>query len=166
MNFEKKKILVILAGGGFLGQMKQVIRNLNIETVELYYVTAEDSTSVFKELDDSKCYIIPKTTHFSTRSISVRIRDFLKSFWSARKIVSEVKPDIIISVASSMAIPIFIWSISQGAKRVFIESLTRVSDLSRTGKIIYRLKLANRFYVQWKEIKNKYPKTIYKGKIL
>tara|TARA_B110000467_G_scaffold141422_1_gene142150 strand:+ start:138 stop:638 length:501 start_codon:yes stop_codon:yes gene_type:complete len=166
MNSNNRKILIILAGGGFSSAINQIMKNIDKDNVDFFYVTAGDSLATFKNLDKSKCYVIPKTTHFSTRSTFIRIKDFLMSFREAKKVVYEIKPDIIISVGSSMAIPIFIWSLGVTKKRVFIESLTRVNDLSRTGKIIYYLNLASRFYVQWPMITEKYSKTTYKGKIL
>lgn len=161
-----KKVLLILAGGGFLGQMKQIMKNLDCHDDRIHYVTAEDSTSILHKFDSEKCFVMPKTTHFSTRNPFVRVKDFFRSLIKAYSIINEVKPEFIISVGSSMAIPIFLCSIKYQSKKVFIESLTRVNDLSRTGKIIYKLNLSDKFYVQWPELHQAYPKSVYRGKVL
>ena len=161
-----KKVLLILAGGGFLGQMKQIMKNLDCDDSGIHYVTAEDSTSILRSLESDKCFVMPKTTHFSTRNPFIRVKDFFRSLIKAYSIINEIKPDFIISVGSSMAIPLFLCSIKYQSKKIFIESLTRVNDLSRTGKIIYNFNLSDKFYVQWPELSQVYPKSVYRGKVL
>ncbi|XP_017332455.1 UDP-N-acetylglucosamine transferase subunit ALG14 homolog isoform X2 [Ictalurus punctatus] len=54
-----------------------------------------------------------------------------------------------------------------GLKRVllvYVESICRVESLSLSGKILYHL--ADYFFVQWKPLQNKYPKSIYIGRIV
>ncbi|GAA6099575.1 UDP-N-acetylglucosamine transferase subunit ALG14 homolog [Tachysurus ichikawai] len=54
-----------------------------------------------------------------------------------------------------------------GFKRVllvYVESICRVESLSLSGKILYHF--ADYFFVQWKPLKAKYPKSIYIGRIV
>ncbi|KAJ6658438.1 hypothetical protein lerEdw1_020142 [Lerista edwardsae] len=54
-----------------------------------------------------------------------------------------------------------------GLKRltiVYVESLCRVENLSLTGKILYRF--SDHFIVQWPALKEKYPKSVYLGRIV
>ena len=46
-------------------------------------------------------------------------------------------------------------------KVIYVESYTRLKDLSLSGKIIYPL--ADLFVVQWKQLAHKYPKAVYGG---
>lgn len=46
---------------------------------------------------------------------------------------------------------------------MYIESFCRTKTLSLTGRLIYHLRLANGFYVQWRQLVVKYPRAIYKG---
>lgn len=53
-----------------------------------------------------------------------------------------------------------------GLKRVlivYVESICRVETLSLSGKILYYL--SDYFFVQWAPLKDKYPKSIYLGRL-
>ncbi|MDP3029141.1 MAG: hypothetical protein Q8O04_06545 [Deltaproteobacteria bacterium] len=47
--------------------------------------------------------------------------------------------------------------------RIFIESWSRVTTKSTTGKICYYL--SDLFFVQWPELIKRYPKAIYAGRL-
>lgn len=54
-----------------------------------------------------------------------------------------------------------------GLKRVllvYVESICRVESLSLSGKILYHI--SDYFFVQWSTLKDKYPKSIYLGRIV
>lgn len=54
-----------------------------------------------------------------------------------------------------------------GIKKVFIvyiESICRVETLSLTGKILYLL--SDYFFVQWSSLRDKYPKSVFLGRIV
>lgn len=46
---------------------------------------------------------------------------------------------------------------------IYIESFCRVKTLSLTGRIIYHLRLADRFFVQWPSLAKRYPRCSYEG---
>ncbi|XP_028425651.1 UDP-N-acetylglucosamine transferase subunit ALG14 isoform X2 [Perca flavescens] len=47
---------------------------------------------------------------------------------------------------------------------VYVESICRVQTLSLTGKILYPL--SDYFFVQWSSLRDKYPKSIFLGRIV
>lgn len=51
-------------------------------------------------------------------------------------------------------------------KIVFVESVCRVKNLSLSGKILYYLNVADSFFVQWEELKKRYPGTIHMGRLV
>ena len=51
-----------------------------------------------------------------------------------------------------------------GSKIIYIETLAKTKNLSITGKNMY--KIADKFYVQWKELEEKYDKAIYIGRLM
>jgi UDP-N-acetylglucosamine transferase subunit ALG13 len=85
-------------------------------------------------------------------------------FFKELKILIIEKPDIIVSTGSEIAIPAFLISKLLRIKTIFVESLTRITELSGTGKIL--LKIANIFLVQWEFLSKKYENVIFKGNIL
>lgn len=83
------------------------------------------------------------------------------NFTKAIAILSQSKPDLLISTGASLAVPFILASKILGIKTVFIESISRTSNLSLTGKIVYNF--VDEFYVQWPECVEVYPKAQYKG---
>lgn len=83
--------------------------------------------------------------------------NFVKAFYILRK----SKPDLVLSTGASLAVPFILASKLFGIKTVFIESITRSSGLSLTGRLVY--KLVDEFYVQWPECVECYPKAQYRG---
>ena len=64
-----------------------------------------------------------------------------------------------IGVGCSHAVPMFLAGMVLQRKNVFIESITRVNDLSNTGKLVYRMQLSQLFFVQWPGLNTLYPRS-------
>ena len=52
----------------------------------------------------------------------------------------------------------------QAASVVYIESICRVETLSLSAKILYYF--ADQILVQWKQLEAKYPRTLYRGRLV
>lgn len=85
----------------------------------------------------------------------------MKNFGKALTILRQSKPDLVISTGASLAVPFLVASKLYGIKTVFIESISRSSALSLSGRILYNL--VDEFYVQWPECVERYPKAQYRG---
>lgn len=48
---------------------------------------------------------------------------------------------------------------------MYLESIARVSSLSLSGRILYDLRLANLFFVQWPDLQNRFPRSSYVGRL-
>lgn len=83
--------------------------------------------------------------------------NFLKALYILRK----SQPDLVVSTGASIAVPFLLASKLFGIKTVFIESISRSSDLSLSGRLVYNL--VDEFYVQWPECVKRYPKAQYRG---
>jgi beta-1,4-N-acetylglucosaminyltransferase len=91
-------------------------------------------------------------------------RDFVKLLYNlpqVMKIVYREKPDAIVSTGASIAISFALIAKLLGITYVYIESISRSQELSLSGKIVYYL--CDRFYVQWPQLCQKYPKAMYRG---
>eukprot|EP00347_Sterkiella_histriomuscorum_P020197 403338725 len=102
-------------------------------------------------------------------SIITTIRGLLHSF----KIIYECQPDLIVTNGPGTAMPLCyarwimskIFWIKPKAKILFIESFCRVTSLSLTGKLLKPI--ANKFVIQWEELKKLNKNAIlYKEKLL
>ncbi len=92
------------------------------------------------------------------------LKNLAKNLFLAWKVLSEKRPDAIISTGAGVAVP-FMWAGRLlGIQTIFIDSFTRVHDLSLSGKLVYPF--VHRFFVQWPELLARYPKAVFGGRVL
>uniref|UniRef100_A0A0E0D284 UDP-N-acetylglucosamine transferase subunit ALG14 n=1 Tax=Oryza meridionalis TaxID=40149 RepID=A0A0E0D284_9ORYZ len=48
----------------------------------------------------------------------------------------------------------------------YIESIARVKKLSLSGLLLYKLRIADQFFVQWPQLQQKYPRACYAGSLM
>ncbi|HYA93531.1 MAG TPA: PssD/Cps14F family polysaccharide biosynthesis glycosyltransferase [Thermodesulfobacteriota bacterium] len=89
----------------------------------------------------------------------VNIFQLIRIFWIE-------KPSILFSTGAEIAIPAFyLGKILFRARLIYLETLTRVKDLSLTGKVLYPV--VDLFLVQWPELLKKAgPKAVYGGRLI
>ena len=113
----------------------------------------EDARSLLKDEKKYPCY------YPSNRSIKALIINAYRAF----KILGKERPDLIISCGAAVAVPFFYVGKLFGAKLIYIEVYDRIDSSSLTGKLVYPV--ADRFIVQWEELKKVYKKAVYLGSI-
>jgi hypothetical protein len=160
------KVLVTITGGGFFWQSRSVARGL-ANGFALHYVTPEDP-AVWRDrgLPDGVFHALPRLTTMADRSPWRKALNLISSFRHALRILRALKPQAVVCVATSLAVPLCIASRLLGVRTVFVESITRVSAPSTTGRILGRLRLCDRLYVQWPEAERLYPGAEYHGTVL
>ena len=81
------------------------------------------------------------------------------------RILVRERPSMSISTGSEVAIPFMFLSKLLESKTVYVESVARVSALSRAGLLLYGK--VDYFLVQWPELLKKYgSKAEYRGRLL
>ncbi|MEH7482983.1 PssD/Cps14F family polysaccharide biosynthesis glycosyltransferase [Neobacillus drentensis] len=73
------------------------------------------------------------------------------------------KPDVVISTGALATIPICLYAKFFKKKLIFIESFSKITTPTITGKLMY--KRADLFLIQWEELKRYYPNSTYGGGI-
>jgi len=93
-------------------------------------------------------------------------RDWLFFFnlLEAWKILRKERPRVILSTGAGPVVPFALVGKLLGVKTIFVETFTRVTKPSLTGRIMYRL--ADRFFYQWKPLESYFPKGIYGGPLV
>jgi len=82
----------------------------------------------------------------------------------AFSVLRKERPDAVLSTGAGISVP-FVWAARLlGIQTLFIEDLTRVSRLSLSGRLVYRI--ADIFLVQWPELVPRYPRAQYRGRFL
>ncbi len=163
----RKKVMVTLTGGGFLWESLQLIKGVG-SGLDYYFVTTPDSLSAIKtiQIPRGKIYVIEKITTMGNKSFLKILKNTFLSFVDAYKAFKKVNPVAVICVGSSIAIPLCFWAKFFRKKAIFVESITRVSQPSLTGKTLSFLGLCDRFYVQWPEAVRLYRGSEYQGTVL
>ena len=91
------------------------------------------------------------------------IWNLIRNTFLAIKVLHEEKPDIIISSGAAVAVPFFWLGKLRGSKLIYIEIFDRIDKPAMSGKMVYSI--ADKFIVQWEEMKKVYPKAINLGSI-
>lgn len=166
----KKKVLTILSGGGFISRTLRIVDLLG-KDYSYFYVVPEYYKNYMKNKIriPGKIIPVPKAVIYLAEDKANLLRFLLKiiiSFYKSFFVIRNTQPDVIISPGCASGIPFCFWGRVLKRKVIFFESAVRLTKGSLTGKLTYRLRLADRFYIQWPELRKDFPKAIYKGRIL
>ena len=156
----KKNVLYILGSGGHTNQMIELSKDLK-NKINYFYVIQEDDVLSKKKILYPGKVIKVKRPRMWDESFIYNLR-VIPLFFKALKIIKKNKIDVIISSGPGVSIPFFYAGKLLSKKLIFIESWSRVSTKSISGRFIYPI--SDLFFVQWKENLKNYPKAIYRGR--
>jgi len=154
-------ILMTMGGGGHLYQVQCLAQQLRDKS-RLEFVTSEDSLSLAKS--DDTIYVVPSLGGFG-RSRVGQVASGMRAVVGCIRIVRETRPDVVIGLGTSLSVPLLLAAKLCGVRGMFIESITRVDSPSMTLKVIKRLRLADRCYVQWPELASS-SGAVFRGNVL
>lgn len=158
------KLMVTLAGGGFLLEAQSLIRRLG-DNYDYCFITGEDCM-VPKDLANSQVRYMRSFALLAEPHLWQRIPAFLRALVQAHRALLNSKPDCVICVGTAMAVPLGIAARFLRTPLVYIESITRFERPSVTARVVARLRLADRLYVQWPDAVHLYPRGVYRGTVL
>ena len=73
------------------------------------------------------------------------------------------QPDVVICTGALATVPLCLIAKLLQKKLVFIESFAKVTTPTLTGRLLYHF--ADRFYIQWPQLREHYPQAVYVGGI-
>jgi beta-1,4-N-acetylglucosaminyltransferase len=148
------RLLLVCSPGGHLQQM------LALEPAwgdaERSWVTLE-GPDVGYLLADQKVAIASGPTNRS-------LLNLIRNTALAWRLVRRERPDAILSTGAALAVPFFLVGRVLRIRRVYVESVTRTESLSLSGRMVYPL--ADRLFVQWPAVAERYGKAEYAGSVL
>ena len=153
---KKKKVCLISSSGGHFEQLL-MLKKLN-EKYDTFIVT--EKTKYNQEDKKINHFIIQvnrKEPLFILKMIWILVQSFF--------IFLKEKPDVVISTGVLAAIPMMFIAHAFRKKVIYIESFAKITSPTMTGNLIYKKKIADQFYVQWKYMLEFYPDAIFKGGI-
>ena len=152
-----KKVLFIASSGGHLSELMQLEKMF--KNYDSYLVTEKSKSTLFlKDKYNNKVhYLIFGTRYHPFTYFFKLIYNTFKSLF----IYIKIRPKYIVTTGAHTAGPMCLIGKIFGSKIIFIESFANSSSKSITGKIVY--KFADLFIVQWENMLNIYPKSVYGG---
>ena len=140
------------------GHLEQLIMLYPIMKNNQSFILTEKTKYRFN-LDDIKVYdVIQINRHeflFVIKLLILIIESFI--------IFIKEKPDVVISTGALATIPVCLFSKLFRKKLIFIESFSKISTPTITGKLMSNI--ADLVIIQWEDLKRFYPNAVYGGGI-
>lgn len=158
-------IIAVLGSGGHTGEMLEIISKLDLGSKIQFIANTSDEMSISKANKlGNKLYMLPRARNVGQGLISSAFQS-LFCLIKALILMIRLKPRMLIcNGPATSAVTIFaVRLLCLRTKVIYVESFARVNTLSLSGKLVYKLNLADRFLVQWPELLEKYPGTEYRG---
>jgi|GEM_PF-1321902 len=141
-------VLTIASAGGHMTQALCVMK-----AIEEFHLV----TSVNIKLDvGASSYHLIEDTQFSPWI-------HLKNIFKAVSIIRKVKPEVIFSTGGPICLPFAALARVFKVPFVYLDTLSRVEDLSNTALFLRKYTLASQMYVQWQHHVERYPDLEYLG---
>ncbi|XP_028608029.1 UDP-N-acetylglucosamine transferase subunit ALG14 homolog [Grammomys surdaster] len=182
---ESLGLLIIAGSGGHTAEILRLVGSLSSAYSPRHYIIAESDEMSAKKIhslelaraQSGSATEYPKYhLHRIPRSREVRqswlssVFTTLYSMWFSFPLVHRIKPDLVLCNGPGTCVPVCVSALLLGIlgiKKViivYVESICRVETLSLSGKILRHL--SDYFIVQWPTLKEKYPKSVYLGRIV
>lgn len=146
-KFLTHNIVGISSGGGHLSELQSAIPQTMKERIT--YITFKNGHTK-RSLVNTKHYFIIDP-HNS------KIKYLINLIHSCFLFIM-IRPKVIISTGAGIAIPFMMIGRLFGSRLIFVETGARVYIASKTGEFMY--KYADRFYVQYPALLQKYPNAL------
>ena len=153
-----KKVIFAASSGGHLTELLKVQELFK----DYDYLLVTEMTDVTRDLKDK--YNIKYVDYGPNKNKIKYWWTIIKNLAKAIGIVAKFRPDTVVSTGAQVGG--FFCYIGKffGAKVVYIETMAKIKELSGTGHNVY--KIADKFYVQWKSLVEKYEKAEYIGRLI
>jgi UDP-N-acetylglucosamine transferase subunit ALG13 len=146
-----RRALLVASSGGHFRLMKTLSRYW--ETFpERLWVTFENATTR-TELGGER---VVWAHHPTNRNVPNLLRNKLLAYRTIRR----YRPDLILSTGAGVAVPFLLVGKLMGCRTVFVESITRVDDLSLSARLLRSAGAIGTLVVQHRELGEKYPEAV------
>jgi UDP-N-acetylglucosamine:LPS N-acetylglucosamine transferase len=160
-------ILAVLAGGGHTAEMLALVGQLGRKYVYEYLLADNDPFSAQKIKYLGRVFRILNPYDYQTHDHSYLIAALKMCVTALQSVIflARSRASIVISCGGVIAIaPVLISKIIFRKRLIYVESESRVKQLSWTGRFVYPF--ADLFIVQWPELCKQLPRAIYAGRIM
>jgi len=145
------KLMLVCTSGGHFSTMKR-LKSFWYQHERVWITDLKQDTEELKEKE--QVYWLPYQGPRNLKNLAMNLPKMFK-------IIAQERPDLIISTGANIAVG-FAWIAKLfGIRFIYIESISRSTDLSLSGKLIYPV--CHEIYVQWPSLSQKYAKTLFRG---
>lgn len=176
--------LIVLGSGGHTAEMLSLLSVLRMDrfTPRFYIAAATDNMSLHKarsfehSLADkpaTKEASLQYTQIYRSREVG---QSYVTSVWTtilatvhALWLMIRIRPQVILCNGPGTCIPLcviaFLFKVVgiRWSSIFYVESVARVQKLSLSGLLLYKLRMADQFFVQWPQLQKNYPRAHYVG---
>mmetsp|Transcript_2281 Transcript_2281/g.5378 ORF Transcript_2281/g.5378 Transcript_2281/m.5378 type:complete len:228 (+) Transcript_2281:157-840(+) len=178
--------MIVLGSGGHTAEMLTLVENLNLSGYQprCYVVSATDTHSAKKAIDLEKKVSQANGGFRAAVDIATipRSREvgqsYITSVWTtawacawAFALVCQHRPHLVVANGPGTCVPICLSAFAlrvlglSDSRVVYVESIARVRTLSLSGRILYGLRAADKFVVQWPRLRDRFPRAEYHGRL-
>ncbi|XP_062160776.1 UDP-N-acetylglucosamine transferase subunit ALG14 [Alnus glutinosa] len=179
------RTLIVLGSGGHTAEMLNLLSVLQKErySPRFYVAAATDNMSLQKaraledSLADETGVKVEETAQFMQIYRSREVgQSYLTSVWTtliatahALWIMFKIRPQVILCNGPGTCVPLcaiaFFFKLVgiRWSSIFYVESIARVRRLSLSGLLLYKLRMADQFFVQWPQLLRQYPRAHYVG---
>lgn len=156
------KALVVMGEGGHTKEMVALVEMLGDDLEYGYLMVDDDEVSAEKLTRDGPVFRVTRPRDKEHHHARDAVRT-LRSAWQSWRVLRSWRPDVVLTSGPSVGVPVSILARLAGLKVVFVETGSRVTSLSLTGRILYRV--ATLVLVQWPELAERHPRATYAGRL-
>ncbi|KHN04864.1 UDP-N-acetylglucosamine transferase subunit ALG14 like [Glycine soja] len=180
--------LIILGSGGHIAEMLNLLAVLQKGRFNprFYIVVATDNMSLQKaqllenSLAAENATRVTDTAQFMKIYRSREVgQSYITSVWTtfvamvhALWLMIKIRPEVILCNGPGTCIPLcaiaFIFKVLgiRWSLIFYVESIARVRRLSLRGLLLYKLRMADKLFVQWPQLQRQYPRATYAGRLM
>ena len=153
MKDRKLRVCFAASSRGHLAKLRMLCPLM--EQYDSFLVT--EKTAYRSAAEGMRCYYLLQVNR---REVSFFPRLLVNALRSLRICLAE-RPDVVVCTGVLATVPLCLLCKLFKKKLVFIESYAKVERPTLTGKLLYPF--ADRFYIQWGELLEFYPKAVCVG---
>jgi beta-1,4-N-acetylglucosaminyltransferase len=149
----RSRVLLVASSGGHLMQLVQLKSAW----------PREERDWVTFDTPDAQSLLEGEAVTFAYHPTNRNVKNLIRNLGLAVRTIRRVEPTAIVSTGAGVAVPFCYVGRLLGARVIFIESFSRVSGLSLTGRLVYPI--AHRFFVQWPDLAGQRRRAEYAGSL-
>ena len=154
----RPRVLTVVPGAGFTFETGCLLRRL--EGFDLTYLRTSYGGEPGKDgLPPGEWFPVRPFATLTKPSHLENLLAFIDAFFATLRILGARKVDLVLAVGTPHGVPMLLAGRLCNVRTVFVESITRVDRLSAVGRLVLRLRLASRLFVQWPALQALHPRS-------